>query len=211
MAKAKGKSISSQINKISRKLKMQASAIKEFANTVPEQIANESLEVARSTLAAAINLNDFTQKHEMSLVHEIGVKRTTSKKGDISKGNAYKVYAPVSGDNEIAYEMYFAEYGAGIGAAMNPHPPTPIADLHYTDTKVDIDGYWYYRLIYPKIKTDTLGRLRKKSYNRVNTSRAVNYMWSARTYARTRLKAYKRGLIKELNVKVGTSIKHGKK
>lgn len=210
MAKSRKPSMSSQVNRIARKLKTQASVIRDFVNTVPEQIANESLEIARSTLTAAIPLADFTQKHGADLINEIGIKKTLPSKVDISKGNAYKIYAPVSGDNEIAYEMYFSEYGAGIGASQNEHPPTPLADLHYVATKVQPNGYWQYRLEQPLIRIDKLGRPRKKNYNYVNTSRAVNYMWHARTYARMRLKEYKKGLIKELKVKVGTNIQHGK-
>lgn len=208
---AKG-TMRSQYAKLAQKIKVKSDKIQEFVDKVPREIANEGLDIAKQKLTVAISNPFFTQKHEYALVDEIGLRQSTPRrKTNIKQGNAYTLYAPVSGDRDIAYEMYFAEYGAGIGAASAKFKPTTFAKLHYIPTKVLANGYWYYRLINPIIKKDKSGRNRQKNYNYVNTSIPVNYMWAARIRMSFLLNQQKENLINELGVKITTNIAHPKK
>lgn len=178
MAKSK---IKAQARKARKKVELTIKAIEFLSNQV-QPIAEKGKERAQLKLAVALTDPTFTQKHESELVSEIGVKRVQS-----GKEVGYQVYAPVSGDNEIKYEMYFAEYGAGLGAQEAEHKPGAVK-LNYTPTKVSSSGYWTYRLVHPVIRVDTLGRRRKRNYRVTNTSKAVNYMWSARKLMSAELK-----------------------
>lgn len=149
-----------------------------------EMIANEGLQMAQATLVAAASSHDFTQKHGEMLMNEIGIQK-------ISK-NGYKVYAPVSGDNEIIkYEMYFAEYGAGLGASEAKSTPTGVAAYNYIPQFViqegEHAGYWFYPLLEPRPYVNKEGELKISSKGFTNTSVAANYMWAARQAMKTTL------------------------
>lgn len=157
---------------ISKKLDKIIKALDKFEQT-PEQIAQEGLQTAQINLAVSVDTPEFTQKHGMSLVDEIGVRQVSEHK--------YEVYAPVTqGDNEIAYEMYFAEYGAGLGASMAKNIPTGATELVYIPTQNRSDGYWWYPYVEPKEVVNKKGETIMASHGFTNTSIAVNYMWSAR-------------------------------
>lgn len=175
--KTQANNIVKKSNKIINKAlnKLQASS---------EIIAKDGLEMAQATLIAAVSSPDFTQKHGEMLINEIGIQK-------ISK-NGYQVYAPVSGDNEIRNEMYFAEYGAGLGASEAKSTPTGVAAYNYVPTTVikkgDYAGYWFYPLLEPRPYVNKKGELKISSKGFTNTNVAANYMWAARQAMKTTLK-----------------------
>ena len=148
----KGKNVTKTINEIIKTVK---GLDKEVA-----EIAKKGLETAKSTLSYVAPIPNFTQKHRRLLVEEIGLIQTAP--------NEYKIVAPLSGNTEIAYEMYYAEYGAGIGAMNNldkSSRPISAYTPHYQT--MDEEGYWkYYEL--------------DGTVSKVNTSEPANYMYMAR-------------------------------
>lgn len=157
-----------------------------------KDIAEEGKAAAQTKLAMAIGDAGFTQKHGSSLVDEIGVKKAGK--------SAYAVYAPITGDNEIKYEMYFAEYGAGVGADTAEHKPTNLVKLDYKTTNATAHG-WNYP-VEPYIRIDKLGRKRVKRYKFTNTSKAVGYMWTARQTMKIKLKDALKKFEKKARVKL---------
>lgn len=139
-------------------------------------IAQAGCNKAKEVLAAAIYSPDFTQKHEQLLVNEIGVSEFSA--------TGYKVYAPITqGDNNLAYEMYFAEYGAGLGASMAKSTPKGVTELVYIPTTEHYDGYWFYPFFPKDVPKEIIkknGEPALSTHGFTNTSIAVNYMWSAR-------------------------------
>ena len=169
----KGKNISKKIQSIIDELD---GLDKEIA-----QVAQKGLETAKQTLSEKVTDNKFTQKYGILLVNEIGLIETAK--------NQYQIVAPMSNDPELAYQMYFAEYGAGIGAYEDSERflrPTS----GYVATRVNKDGYWWYYDLTVKVK-------------RTNTSIAVGYMKSARKLMTKEMK----NLSKRLKTKIHTRIK----
>lgn len=170
----KGKDISKNIDGIIKELK---GLDKEIA-----EIARKGLGVAQLNLSKAMGYSQFTQKHGEQLVNEIGLMQVAPKE--------YKIYAPVSGDREIAYEMYYAEYGAGIGANFALDKQNrPISGYIPKYTRKE-GGYWGYY--------DLEGNL-----HIVNTSMPVNYMYNARSVMKRAMKK----LSTKLQTKIRTAIK----
>ena len=173
----KGKNISNKIKGIIEEL--------DGINKEVAQVAEKGLMTARRTLASKVNNNDFTQKYGEALIMEIGLVEKSP--------NNYEIVAPMSGNPEIAYQMYFAEYGAGVGANGidgKTSQRTLRATSGYTPTKVDENGYWTYY--------DLQGH-----HHTVNTSIAVGYMETARKEMTIEMK----NLSKRLKTKIHTRIK----
>lgn len=194
MARSK---IRSQKQKIQRRIRMTQKQLKALEEKAKD-IAETGKTAAQTKLAMAIGESDFTQKHGSQLVDEIGVKKTNK--------NAYVVYAPITRDNEIKYEMYFAEYGAGLGADTAEHKPGGAIKLDYTPTGNATALGWNYP-VEPYVRIDKLGRKREKHYKFTNTSKAVAYMWTARQVMKTRMKEEITACEKKMGFKFKTSIK----
>lgn len=172
---AKVKIPKQQLRAIAKKLNTTQKAIQELADSTLE-IAEKGLEHAKIKLALAVKDPDFTQKYGFSLVDEIAIEQK-------SVFN-YIVYAPKSGDNDIKYNMYFAEYGAGLGASQAERSATGVVKLDYVPTRIikkgEFAGYWYYNLLEPEPYVNKEGEVAITMTGFTNTSRAVNFMWSAR-------------------------------
>lgn len=164
--------IRQQKARIAKKIGTTINAIDRLQKST-KSIAEQGLLTAKTTLASAVDLEDFTQKHGEFLVDEIGISKFSA--------SGYKVYAPITqGDNEIAYEMYFAEYGAGLGASVAKNTPKGATEFIYIPTKVNEEGYWFYPLIAPQEVVKKNGEIDVVTAKYTNTSVAVNYMWAAR-------------------------------
>lgn len=144
-----------------------------------EKVAEKALETAKNTLEKGASVGvkgGFTQKYGKLLADEIGL---------VAKGEyGYQIVAPMSGNPEIAYQMYFAEYGAGVDASPERSKGF-ILSSGYTAKYVHKDGYWTYK--------DLAGDIQK-----VNTSIPIGYMASAR-------KEIKKGF-KNLSVEIKNTI-----
>lgn len=197
MAKSK---VKKQAKKIQNRITLTQRQL-ERLQAKAKDIAEEGKAAAQTKLTMAIGEPEFTQKHGSSLVEEIGVKKAGK--------SAYVVYAPITGDNEIKHEMYFAEYGAGVGADTAEHHPTKLTKLDYTTTNATSFG-WNYPVLTPYIRIDKLGRKRKKHYKFTNTSKAVGYMWTARQTMKIKVKEALTACEKKAGFKFKTSIKRPK-
>lgn len=175
MAKSK---IKMQYKRIAKKFKTTQKAVASFADKTKE-IAEEGAQYAKMILSLAVESPTFTQKHGKELVNEIGVSQFSS--------NGYKIYAPISGDEQIKYEMYFAEYGAGLGASEAKFSATGAVSLNYVPTQIRDDGTWAYPLLEPVNTVNKKGELKKYYYNITNTSEAVNFMYLARAQMATKM------------------------
>ena len=193
------------------------------------KISRYGRQVAKTTLMlGSTNANtadlEFMQKHGQSLAFEIGLVQTSP--------NTYEIVAPMSGKEDIAYEMYFAEYGAGLGSKMatknvartyDSSKTPPLQDLRPKSGYVrsptlgnatlkygySLGDWWYYRTFnmeHTEDKIDKLGRPRKKVHSRwrfTNTSEPINYMYNAREEMRKELHK----LTVKLKTKIRTKIK----
>lgn len=199
------------INNISKQLNNVKKVIEKVTKEDIKRIAEKGVQVAKDTLLLSVLDEDFTQKHEYSLVDEIGLKQNSSSR--------FTIVAPMSDDPEIVYEMYYAEYGAGIGAD-NRKQKSVIRKSGYVRTGgnalakfgVDLNGYWFYPLIgkeWVENKTDKKGRPRTKTHGRwgyTNTSEPANYMYEARKAVQKEFKA----LGDKVNQRIKTNIKRNK-
>lgn len=160
---------------IAKKFNTTQKAIQELADSTNE-IANAGLQYAKMKLALAVNDPDFTQKYGFSLVDEIAIEQKSIFN--------YTIYAPKSGDNDIKYNMYFAEYGAGLGASQAERSATGVVELDYVPTRIikegEFAGYWYYNLLEPEAYVNKEGEVEMTTIGFTNISGAVNFMWSAR-------------------------------
>lgn len=171
-----------------------------------KKIAQDGKEKAQETLAEAIGDDNFTQKAGGLLVDEIGVVKVSNRE--------YQIVAPMSGNVTVFYnytykghitskrgqtmqsyynlplQMYFAEYGAGIGSS----PQRAIrATSGYTAKYVRKDGKWSYADL-------------KGIHQVVKTSKAVGYMSSARKQMKEDLKEVK----KRISANIRTRIKRNR-
>lgn len=151
-----------------------------------ETIALFSVFVAQNTLKdVATTDHHFTQKHGAELITYINLKQ--------EKENVYKVVAGENADNEIRYELFYAEYGAGIDATAPPFGDYP----YLSKGAANKYGFWYYPLVEPTITG--------KKYASTKRSTPAKYMQTARNFARQQLKALKPNIVKSIK----TSIKKG--
>lgn len=189
---------------IEKKLNATQKAIERLAESTAV-IAQTGLQHAKIKLACSVDDTDFTQKYGYSLVDEIDLEQK-------SKYN-YIVYAPKSGDNDIKYNMYFAEYGAGLGANQAERSATGVVELNYVPTRVIQEGknqgYWYYNLLQPEPYVNKKGEVVMTMQGFTNTSKAVNFMWSARRLMGTMLQSQIQKCENEIGAKfkVSTRIK----
>ena len=195
---AKVKIPKQQLRAIAKKLNTTQKAIQELADSTNE-IANAGLQYAKMKLALAVNDPDFTQKYGYSLVDEIAIEQKSIFN--------YTIYAPKSGDNDIKYNMYFAEYGAGLGASQAERSATGVVELDYVPTRIikegEFAGYWFYNLLEPEPYVNKEGEVAITMTGFTNTSKAVNYMWSARRLMGNLLKEQ----IQKCEKKIGAKFK----
>ena len=164
-------------------------------------------EKAQEKLIKALDDNDFTQKAGGRLVDEIGVVKVSNRE--------YQIVAPISGNVTVFYtyiykgqtkskrgktmesyynlplQMYYAEYGAGIGIENTERAFRPSSG--YTAKYVRKDGKWSY--------TDLKG-----NHKVVDTSKPVGYMASARKQMKEDLKKVK----KRISANIRTTIKRNR-
>lgn len=201
---AKVKIPKQQLRAIAKKLNTTQKAIQELADSTLE-IAEKGLEHAKMKLALAVNYPDFTQKYGFSLVDEIAIEQKSIFN--------YTIYAPKSGDNDIKYNMYFAEYGAGLGASQAERSAKGVVELNYVPTRViqdgEYQGYWFYNLLQPEPYVNKEGEVAITMTGFTNTSKAVNFMWSARRLMGIMLKRQIQNCEKKIGAKfkVSTRIK----
>ena len=195
---AKVKIPKQQLRAIAKKLNTTQKAIQELADSTNE-IANAGLQYAKMKLALSVNDPDFTQKYGYSLVDEIAIEQKSIFN--------YTIYAPKSGDNDIKYNMYFAEYGAGLGASQAERSATGVVELDYVPTRIikegEFAGYWFYNLLEPEPYVNKEGEVAITMTGFTNTSKAVNYMWSARRLMGNLLKEQ----IQKCEKKIGAKFK----
>lgn len=163
-----------------------------------KEIAYESEIIAQQTIIIGSSLPNFTQKHEMELANYITTEKTN---------NGYRIVAGEGAPPEILYELYYAEYGAGVDKIESPiyNIHIPHGRTRYFPNKPD---YWVYPLLSSNI---TITPVRQNqgfsNYGVTNTSIPLEYMKTARNYARERLTNLKINTKK----KITTSIKRGVK
>lgn len=156
-------------------------------------IAEVSVQVAKNTLVVGTANPNFTQKHGADLEQYIELKEGANK-------GEYKIVAGENASNEIKYELYYAEYGAG-----QEKIPSPIYNPYTPKGKANASGFWYYRLLTPMTYIDEDGEVKITNYNYTNTSVPIQYMATARTVATELTKQLKINTRKKLK----TSIKRG--
>ena len=145
------------------------------------KIANLGLQVAKATINTNKSKGDFTQAHKDTLSAYIRL---------VAKSNNEYFIIAQGDDQKINYELYFAEYGAGIGSS----PQRALkATSGYTAKYVHKDGYWFYEDLYGK-------------HHKVNTSIALGYMENARQEMKEKLKQ----LSKRTKTKIRTTIKRNR-
>lgn len=198
-------------NNASKMLSRALKVIEKVKKEDLKEIAEKCVETAKDTLSLTITNPDFTQKHEFDLVNEIGYLKTAP--------NEYSIIAPLSNNPEIELEMYYAEYGAGIGTSKERsiRPKTNYVRTGGTtkkggETFKPPSGYWFYPLIgkeWVEYKVDKLGRPRRKVHDRwgyTNTSEPANYMFEARETAKKEFKK----LGEKVEQRIKTNIKRYK-
>lgn len=150
------------------KLQKVINAIKEDVPKITNTLALEGEETAKNLLDIATANTDFTQKHRRQLVSEI-------QKTEGETANSYVISAGAFASPEIKYELYYAEYGAGIGALPDA-PPSPYIPKNKVIKSGDFQGYWFYKKIYPEEKGFT------------NTSIPVEFMRLSKELTREKLR-----------------------
>lgn len=141
-----------------------------------EYIADNARKIAVEKLAnAEFDNMDFTQKHGgVRLANEIELIEN-------KQGSSYTLVAGQNATEEIKYELYFAEYGAGLGATSSfvGSGYQGISDNRYSlggdgHFHKDTSGeYWWY----PNENYEGTG-------NYTNTSTPIHYMEEARVWAK---------------------------
>ena len=157
--------------------------IKDFGQKV-EEIANESAQVARNIIivegkAPTSDDSDFTQKHGEALANYIescSVSPSSFK---------WEIVAGADADEEIRYELFYANYGAGIMASSISRSVSSGYVPHATQK----NGFWYYKLddgaVYYRTGGANAGKTAKSG--RTNRSVPLLYMQQARNYAKSEL------------------------
>lgn len=152
-----------QKRQFSRKLKATANLFKKIDKDGLKVIAEQSLAVAKQTLADGVSEPNFTQKYGDILIEEIGLENDNPQ--------TYRIFAPITNTREMKLQMYFAEYGAGVDAMRGGNIPSSGYTPHAPKYE---NGKWeYYTLMGEKRLT--------------NTSIPVGYMREARRFAKDNL------------------------
>lgn len=154
-------------------------------------LADISSFIAQSTIIVGSKDKKFTQKHGAELANYIEVKQDNA-------GNC-KIVAGENASDEIRYELYYAEYGAGKNAEESSiyNPYTPMGAINKY-------GYWYYRLLQTEsyIKNN---KIHYRNYKSTNTSIPLHYMKTAKDFTKEQFKNLKLTAKRTLK----TSIKRG--
>lgn len=157
--------------------------IKDFSKKV-ERVAEDAAQTARNVILAegkapTSNLDDFTQKHGVELADYIEVNKSTE------STNRWEITAGAFADEEIKYELYYANYGAGILTA----PLSKTAFSGYIPHATQKNGFWYYNLLPGQtvIKTEGAHAGQPTNVGRTNRSMPLLYMQEARRYAKGEL------------------------
>lgn len=173
------------LSDIANRLKQLPEVIQKGALAQIEKVALESAQVAQELIIESASDLDggvagagaFTQKHGEELANWINVEKD---------GNRFRIVAGADAPEEIKYELYFAEYGAGIatdyslGSSSN-YIPKPNHTIHNGG---EWDGYWTYSLP----NGEALGNDGEMhDYGFTNQSIPLHYMGAARQYARDEL------------------------
>lgn len=155
--------------------------IKTIEQEVPkktEEIAVLGHQTAQATLGLATLDNlTFTQKHRTELVNYIDLWKI--------KDNEYQISAGINAPDEVKYELYYAEYGAGLGALPNS-PPSPYIPKGRVIKDGKWQGYWWYTKLFPQEQGFT------------NTSVAIEYMKFSKETSRLELKKANTDLAKKI-------------
>lgn len=155
---------------------------------VLKEIAQTTLVKAQERIIFGSFNEDFTQKHYASLASYITLKEETHKNGS-------KSYAIVAGENapqEIKFELYYAEYGAGLTAEKSAIPSS-----YVEKGKINSNGFWFYNEL-------------DGTSSYVDRSIPLRYMREAKEFAKNQIKEK---IVKEFKTTVKkafrTSIKRG--
>lgn len=158
-----------------------------FVDEELNKIAEEALNVAQQTIIIGASSPDFTQAHGNELAEYIVLKKAEKRKG----GFSYTLVAGEDAPPKIQYELYYAEYGAGVTAEKSsvPSPYEPKG-------KANKNGVWKYE--------DFLGS------HFTDRSIPLRYMRTTRKYVRNEVK---NRIVKQFKANVKgafrTSIKRG--
>lgn len=164
-----------------------------------EEIANDALFIAQSTIEIGSLDKRFTQKHGAELAQYIELKK--------QKNGNYQLIAGENATDEIRYELYYAEYGAGLdGRSTNiPSNYTPHGGTRYFKSHPEI---WVYPLAYTHYVVTPKGKDGKKNYGMTDTSIPLGYMQTARNYAKDQIKNLKFKSKKKLKTTIKRGIKN---
>lgn len=161
---------------------------KKTLEEVLKEIAQATLVKAQERIIFGAFNEDFTQKHYASLANYITLKEETHRNGS-------KSYAIVAGEDapqEIKYELYYAEYGAGLTAEKSAKPSS-----YVEKGKINSTGFWFYNEL-------------DGSSSYVDRSIPLRYMREAKEFAKNQIKEK---IVKEFKTTVKkafrTSIKRG--
>lgn len=170
-------------NRATKKLNRVQKEIEEFGKRF-ERVAEESAQKAREIIltegkAPISNDDDFTQKHGTELAEYITVNR-------LGKYTfKWEIVAGAYADDEIKYELYYANYGAGILSA----PLSRTKYSGYIPHATQKNGFWYYNLLPGQtvIKTQGVHAGEPTNVGRTNRSKPLLFMTEARKYAKEQL------------------------
>ena len=158
-----------------------------------EAIGKESEMVAQNVLAFGASMPDFTQKHQQELANYIALQPTAIK-------GEYRLVAGETANDEIRYELYYAEYGAGKDKQESPiyNPYVPTGNTRRGE-------YWWYPLLESRAYIKRNGEIAITKAGYTNTSVPLFYMENAKEYAKLRVQNLK---IKTKKL-IKTTIKRG--
>lgn len=169
------------------------SAVNVAEKTIDEEldeIAQEALNIAQQTIIIGASSPDFTQAHGNELAEYIVLKKSKKRKKR-KRGTSYTLVAGEGAPPKIKYELYYAEYGAGVTAEKSsvPSPYEPKG-------KANKFGVWEYEDFWGSQFTDR--------------SIPLRYMRTTRKYVRNEVK---NRIVKQFKTNVKnafrTSIKRG--
>ncbi len=129
-----------------------------------DELSQDVLEVAKNVLRIDSSDPEFTQKHGAILAEYLSVQKD---------GNT-RVIAPIEyASEEILWELYFAEYGAGLGTSHNILGSNSNYINYGKHILINGIDHWFY-------PTNPIG----DEYDLTPTSTALGYMLEARMYAK---------------------------
>lgn len=190
---------------ITKKLKK---VVKIFEEEVPnrvEEIAESSKALAQGILASADALPDFTQTMGgEKLAEQITLKKNTEKGKSV-----FTITAGQYADDDTRWQLYFAEYGAGIDK-INSFPPSNYvwrSDLYFREVDEEMvritegiqeGDYWKYPLGRTVLGKFSRGRQYYRTWDYANTSVPIEYMKKAKSFAREQLRKEKLNIMAKI-------------